>query len=94
MVEDIKYIKKMNTYNNQLDYNNKLNETEERRNLLIKEKLGKLDDFKQKEEEVHRKRLHMQTVKKLRLQQYEDKRKIAIQKKQDQNNEKIRKANI
>jgi hypothetical protein len=29
-----------------MDYNNKLNETEERRNQLIKEKLEKLDDFK------------------------------------------------
>lgn len=46
MVEDIKYIMKMNTINNQLDYNNKLNETEERRNQRIKEKLHKLDDFK------------------------------------------------
>ena len=67
MVEDIKYIMKMNNLNNQLDYNNKLNETEERRNLRIREKLNKLDDFKQKEEEVQRKRLHMETVKRLKL---------------------------
>lgn len=52
MVEDIKFIMKMQNLNNQYDYTNKLNETEERRNLKIKEKLDKLDDFKQREEEV------------------------------------------
>jgi len=55
-VEDIKYIKKMTTTNLQMDINNKLVETEERRNLKIKEQLKKLDDLKIKEGEVQQRR--------------------------------------
>ena len=65
-VEDIKYIKKMTTTNLQMDINNKLVETEERRNLKIKEQLKKLDDLKIKEGEDQQRRQHMHN---LRLQQ-------------------------
>ena len=36
----------------QMDINNKLSETEERRNMYMKEQMKKLDDLKHKEEEV------------------------------------------
>lgn len=91
-VEDIKYIMKMQQLNNELTYTNKLNETQERRNLKIKEKLEKLDDFKQREHEVHRKRLKMLALRRSRLQLVEDKGKLALQKRKDQNDEKKQKA--
>lgn len=90
MVEDIKYIKKMQHNNIQLDYTNKMNDFQERRNMRIKEKLDKLDELKQKEEEVHRKRLHMETLKRLKLQQVEDKRRIMAKKRHDLTVEKKR----
>ena len=59
-VEDIKYINKMNYQNLQLDINNKLSETEERRNMFLKEQMKKLEELKQKEEEVLRRKHHIQ----------------------------------
>lgn len=43
-VEDVKYINRMNQNNLILDINNKLNENEERRNMIIKEQMKRLED--------------------------------------------------
>ena len=58
-VEDIKYIQKMTTNNLKLDINNKLNETEVRRNQLVKEQMRKLEELKLKEEEALKRRTYM-----------------------------------
>ena len=55
-VEDVKYINRMNQNNLILDINNKLNENEERRNMIIKEQMKRLEEQKLKEEEVLKRR--------------------------------------
>lgn len=80
-VEDIKYIMRMTTNNLQLDINNKLNETEERRNHLLQEQMKKLEDQKIKEEEVQKRRTALVNFKLEEIKKAEIKRKEAQQRK-------------
>lgn len=80
-VEDIKYIMRMTTNNLQLDINNKLNETEERRNQLLQEQMRKLEDQKLKEGEVQKRRTALLNIKLEEIKKAEIKRKEAQQRK-------------
>lgn len=80
-VEDIKYIMRMTTNNLQLDINNKLNETEERRNQLLQEQMRKLEDQKLKEEEVQKRRTALLNIKLEEIKKAEIKREEAQQRK-------------
>jgi hypothetical protein len=76
-VEDIKYIVRITQSNLQLDINNKLNETEERRNQIHQELMKKLEDQKSKEQGAQRRRVALLNVKLEEIKKAEAKRQQA-----------------
>jgi hypothetical protein len=66
-----------------LDINNKLNETEIRRNQLIAQQKLKLDEKKNKEEEVAKKRQQLSNNKQEEIKKAENKRIQAQKRKHD-----------
>jgi len=76
-VEDIKYIVRMTQNNLQLDINNKLNETEERRNQIHQELMKKLEDQKSKEQGAQKRRVALLNVKLEEIKKAEAKRQQA-----------------
>ena len=76
-VEDIKYIVRMMQNNLQLDINNKLNETEERRNQIHQELMKKLEDQKSKEQGAQKRRVALLNVKLEEIKKAEAKRQQA-----------------
>ena len=76
-VEDIKYIVRMMQNNLQLDINNKLNETEERRNQIHQELMKKLEDQKSKEQGAQKRRVALLNEKREEIKKAEAKRQQA-----------------
>ena len=89
-VEDIKYIMRTMQSNLQMDINNKLSETEERRNLLMASLMKKLEEQKVKENEAHKRRIALTNSKQEEIRKAEARRRNAQQRKQELIKEKKR----